>query len=1138
MGLPVVARAGDGPAVDVPPSTIMLVLREHFSYAHALFDRLRSTWKEQGKQNFLGIPSAQVREALRWCPGCQEAKAVLPSLPIRSSVPHCEWQIDHKHVSALPGWGKEKLPISVAGHGHMLALYHCASRVVFGRSTKTKSGVDVGRFLCDWHVWARGQGIIRPGQQCVIRADGAKELIEGKAAEAAVSLGVAVEAPPPDSSDSKGGVERFWRTAAESVRATMKTWGVPRRYWGDVYAGVIDAYNSTASPVDGKSPFRRATNARPDLSVSFGRVVRWKPPGVTHKDIVHGPACIGVVLSKQSSCCAHVLRWGLVSKKWIAVSKVHPSRVLHVDVGMLLDSGLASRLRLVADGLRGPSPRDVGVLDVPAPAAAARAPAADPRRPRVRQLFMDAGDGEDGDDRGDDPPVEGDLPPLADPAPAPARFVLHRGAGRGGVSIFRERSGPRGARPDRVRCDIRVAPTLGGGAYTGSYDVSLERRVVPESEVEYFHMEGDQIPQAILDQLPALPVQPEEHVVDPDPPDPQPAPPSPGPAAAAGGQAVPAQPLDDDDLDAGLLGELDDVADDQDEQAMRCALYDCGFDDDAFAVHDHAYAARGKTMLPATREDEVTGKFDEAQLKELNSFVKQKVFGPEISPAEVRRQNLVPVPMRWVLNWKLQQDGSRKPKARLVLAGHSGNDHRVTETYASTPDCTLFRLMLIFIVMMKWVLLVADVTTAFLQTPLTLMDSAITVVARFVGRMPPGAEALGLRAGRMYRLQKAVYGMRDSPRLFQRWFRDDVLIPNGWKEVEPSLYVQSPKPLPSLAICDDQSITETDKILITALLQMYVDDGVCASPDPTSFVQSVRRRGVAIDDGDIIGPDGRQVIGRRLCVSRGRYATEDQEKYITPGSIVGDGKRKDAVVARDFEEPDPAEVDLSLKSDFATMLGMLGWLTRTRWDLAYAFSALGRHSAAPSVRAMKCLRSVLRLSIDNPRRLRFVPVSKPELRLYVDASWNERKCTSRSGYVFQLASEGWPHLCYDNIFSWGSNQETRFVRSAPGAELLALVKGLLKAPLLLRFARLLFGKGVRLLVKTDSQTLLDQLAAGHVSKEQSLQGRLAWAMQEKASMKAEVSYVNTKEQLADCLTKWIHPQKTWPLTGAGVGVYM
>ena len=59
--------------------------------------------------------------------------------------------------------------------------------------------------------------------------------------------------------------------------------------------------------------------------------------------------------------------------------------------------------------------------------------------------------------------------------------------------------------------------------------------------------------------------------------------------------------------------------------------------------------------------------FRGAKAIEVKNFVASEAF--EVLPEELRPDRSQAIGMRWILTWKLREDGSRKPKARAVLLG-------------------------------------------------------------------------------------------------------------------------------------------------------------------------------------------------------------------------------------------------------------------------------------------------------------------------------------------------------------------------------------------------------------------------------------------------------------------------------------
>ena len=62
----------------------------------------------------------------------------------------------------------------------------------------------------------------------------------------------------------------------------------------------------------------------------------------------------------------------------------------------------------------------------------------------------------------------------------------------------------------------------------------------------------------------------------------------------------------------------------------------------------------------------------------VKNFVASKAF--EVLPEALRPDKSQAIGMRWILTWKLREDGTRKPKARAVLLGYQDEayEHRAT----------------------------------------------------------------------------------------------------------------------------------------------------------------------------------------------------------------------------------------------------------------------------------------------------------------------------------------------------------------------------------------------------------------------------------------------------------------------------
>ena len=81
--------------------------------------------------------------------------------------------------------------------------------------------------------------------------------------------------------------------------------------------------------------------------------------------------------------------------------------------------------------------------------------------------------------------------------------------------------------------------------------------------------------------------------------------------------------------------------------------------------------------------EEITA-FQGAKGTEVKNFVASKAF--EILPDHLKPDRSQAIGMRWILTWKLKEDGTRKPKARAVLLGYQDEayEHRSTTSPVMT----------------------------------------------------------------------------------------------------------------------------------------------------------------------------------------------------------------------------------------------------------------------------------------------------------------------------------------------------------------------------------------------------------------------------------------------------------------------
>ena len=132
----------------------------------------------------------------------------------------------------------------------------------------------------------------------------------------------------------------------------------------------------------------------------------------------------------------------------------------------------------------------------------------------------------------------------------------------------------------------------------------------------------------------------------------------------------------------------------------------------------------------------------------MNQFeVFEEVDPTSLSPAQLKSA----IPTRWVRTWK-----GDKAKCKLVAKDLKCKDfvRDKDDLYAATPTFVVVKMLIVLALSFGWGLWCADVATAFLHAPLS--GDPVFVLP------PPG-----LTTSLVWRLNKAMYGLRQAPKAWQ-----------------------------------------------------------------------------------------------------------------------------------------------------------------------------------------------------------------------------------------------------------------------------------------------------------------------------------------------------------------------------------
>lgn len=180
--------------------------------------------------------------------------------------------------------------------------------------------------------------------------------------------------------------------------------------------------------------------------------------------------------------------------------------------------------------------------------------------------------------------------------------------------------------------------------------------------------------------------------------------------------------------------------------------------------------------------------FQEAKYKEVKNFISSEAF--KALPKELQPDRSQAIGMRWILTWKMKDDGSYKPKARAILQGYQDPEyeHRPTTTPVMTRMTR--QLLLQRAAQFRWKVRKGDVTGAFLQGRVYPNDLYCIPV-------PEICKAMNLQEGEIVKVQRGCYGLVDAP---LEWYRsisetlEELGLVKSW--ADPCCWLWKPQGIP------------------------------------------------------------------------------------------------------------------------------------------------------------------------------------------------------------------------------------------------------------------------------------------------------------------------------------------------------
>ena len=506
-------------------------------------------------------------------------------------------------------------------------------------------------------------------------------------------------------------------------------------------------------------------------------------------------------------------------------------------------------------------------------------------------------------------------------------------------------------------------------------------------------------------------------------------------------------------------------------------------------VHDYEYS--GVCFFaaeePRSVEEALTEQcWREAMQAEMDSIQSNRTWELSVLPAGHRA-----IGLKWVFKVKKDPDGNIiKHKARLVAKGYAQREGvDFEEVFAPVARIETVRLLIAIAAQRGWQIHHMDVKSAFLNGDL---------VEEVYVQQPPGFVVEG-GSGKVLKLRKALYGLRQAPRAWNSRL-DSELIKLGFERnpLEHAVYRRS----------------HSDGYL---LVGVYVDDLIITGPNRANidaFKQEMMNSFSMSDLGLLSYYLGIQVTQEKgvitLCQSSYTLKILEQAgmKGCNPCHVPMENRLK---LSKNDKTP---PVD---KTKYRSVIGSLRYLVNTRPDIAYSVGIASRYMEDPKASHWAAVKQILRYlagTVGFGCVYKKMNTNETMLTGYSDSDLagdiDDRKSTS--GSVFLLGS---------SLVTWASQKQRVVALSSCEAEYIASANAACQGIWLSRLLGELLGvqtPRVKLLVDNKSAIALSKNPVHH-DRSKHIDTRFHFIRDCVERGEVEIDHVSTTDQLADILTK-------------------
>ena len=486
----------------------------------------------------------------------------------------------------------------------------------------------------------------------------------------------------------------------------------------------------------------------------------------------------------------------------------------------------------------------------------------------------------------------------------------------------------------------------------------------------------------------------------------------------------------------------------------------------------------------------------EGMKKEIEQMKAQQVY------TEVSYNTLTPeqqtniIQSRWVL-----RDKGNTVRARIVAKGYTETISDMDDIYASTPIFCVLRLLLTLSINNGWTIQTGDISVAFLHALAATSDLY----------MYPPTEFYTPDSGVIWKLNKAIYGLRSSPKAWQAHLAETLQhLGLHRSTAEPNVYFTTSRDCYILVYVDDLMFLGVDNTInkIFGAIQQHL---------------MLRSTG-ALTPGNTVA-----FLGRNITNMGDHYEISLADSYTTnlledtslsnckPATTPGTSALKTATAEQE------QKLNHEEHSAFRRAVGKLQWMTYTRPDISYATKELARSLQEPTTADQQKLKHLLRYIKGNEHYKQIIrPTIKvpestvPDFNIYVDSDWAGCHVTRKSTTGFVITMLG-------ATINYGSRTQATIALSSAEAELYAINTGATEALHLRGLCEELTNiKKINIRIHTDSSSGKSMATRiGTSRKAKHIELRHLFIQQLVALDIVRIIKIHTNNNPADILTKYV-----------------